>query len=492
MKYFIVLLTIFLITACDNAETPPTDTGGTITGSGDSGATGSTTSGATTGSDSGGTTASTSSGSTTSGSTTGTPPPPPPPPPPTGQFPVFPGCESVDIKTYAFKRDLYVDPVSGSDTNSGLTPQLAFKTLADGSASSRKLKGGDHVHFMAGNHVAMKLSKGPLPLLATNKDWIWLDFKPGSVIPKITMSGVSHFVITGASVNVTAGDAVDFSGDNLILSGANVYGNRPVDAKGWIALTTQGFYSRDGACVTVLNSSFKILRQGMTVYKNLPAYPANSMKVLFADNIIEEASYDFTRAIGSDVIIKNNKVTGGYIGPAQGDPGHDDLFQGFAIGGPVFENITIEGNTFIDKSPLNQFSADYQGISVFDGLYKHMIIRKNIVVGGAFHGISISWGDDILIENNTVVSSYYDASGNLGTRNFWVGVFKGKGGQLPTNIRIRNNLASQFAGTTQITENVNNLVVKHTDYVAFDPKTATYDFNLKPTSAAFGKGAGAL
>lgn len=383
---------------------------------------------------------------------------------------VYPGCDTIDTKTFKFTREIYVDPAKGEQ----LVP-------AD-------IKGGDHIHLLAGKHSTIYFNKWKTASLVGNPTWIWFDFATGAEVPSIQLGDISHVLITNPIVRVLSDEAIALNMKQAIVTGARVVG--PTHTK--LTPDTTGFSTRNGYCVAVLNSSFRNLRSGMSTLSDALTFPANETKVLFQGNTIRNVSRDFSRAISSSVKIVNNKFTGGYLGDIQGDENHDDLFQGFALDGAVFENITIEGNTMIDRNTASKLQADYQGISVFDGLYKHVVIRKNIVVGGAYHGIAMLWGEDVLIENNTVVSSHYGATGVLDDRKFWVGVFAGKLGQAPVGIKVRNNLANYFNGMDKASENTNNIVVKASDYVAFDPKNNKFDFHLKPTSAALGKGAGAL
>lgn len=384
-------------------------------------------------------------------------------------FPVYQGCESVDLRTQKFAREVYIDP-----TKAQMVP-------AD-------IKPGDHIHLLPGKHQAMYFNKWKTPALVGNPTWIWFDFAKGAETPNIAMLDISHVVITNPTVNVLSDEAITMSVKQGIVSKANVKG--PTHTK--VLPDTTGFTTRNGFCVAVLDSTFRSLRSGMSTLSDALTFPLNATNTLFQGNTIKNVSGDFSRAISSSVKIYKNCFTGGYLGDAQGDGNHDDMFQGFALGGQVFENLTIEENTMIDINSNSKLQAEYQGISVFDGLYKNVIIRKNIVVGGAYHGISMLWGDNVLIENNTVVSSHVDASGVLDNRNFWVGVFKGKSGELPIGVKVRNNLANNFSGLELASENTNNIVVKPSDYVAFDPKNNKFDFHLKPTSLAFGKGSGAL
>ena len=68
----------------------------------------------------------------------------------------------------------------------------------------------------------------------------------------------------------------------------------------------------------------------------------------------------------------------GYVSGSAGDGNHDDFIQGFAQKGAVFENILIEENFLLDRSSNTRaLLSDYQGIAIFDCLFRNVTIGRS-------------------------------------------------------------------------------------------------------------------
>ena len=490
MKY-ILIVTFLIMTGCTK-DTPPSTTGGETSGSVSGGestgsgetsgesagvtsgestggeTSGSTTAGETSGSEGGGeTTASTSGGSsgggsTSGGSTSGGTTPTPPPQPTTGTYPVFQGCSQVSS---TFKNTYTVS----------------------GSFDPKKVLPGTHVKFPVGTYGNISLIVGQQPQLAKNTEWVWLDFTPGSKVGIIDIRGLSHILITGASasgqgqfksvIDVGYGSDNIVIADNVVSSGTNL---SMTDAE-WKALAS-GIDVGETTCASVLRNKLTLVRHGFGINSNIATYPANSCKILIQENELQHFSADGARMNCSDLIFRKNKFLDGWL-DASVDGNHDDMIQGFALNGKVFENILVEENTFIDRySAQNTKPGNYQGVSIFDGLFKNVTVRKNVVSGGAYHGISLYGTDTGLIENNTVISS-------TGLKTYWISTPASKNGGASKNITVRNNLANRLTVSPAWVVNANNFVVSQPaqEFVLWPT-----DYHLKTSSQFYGKGAGAL
>ncbi|MES2854586.1 MAG: right-handed parallel beta-helix repeat-containing protein, partial [Bdellovibrionota bacterium] len=182
----------------------------------------------------------------------------------------------------------------------------------------------------------------------------------------------------------------------------------------------------------------------------------------------------------------NNRILDIYLSAADGDANHDDAVQGFALNGAIYDNVIIE-NTYIveSTSATRPFKATHQGISVFDGLYTNMKVRGNVVLAGGYHGISIYGGKNVVIEKNTVISTYPG-------RTLWISAPKSKEGVLPDNTIVQNNVASSYTLASGV-QSINNFTVSNpsASFVQFDLSNALYDLHPAAGSAIYGKGAGA-
>lgn len=408
---------------------------------------------------------------------------PPPPSATNGVYKVYSGCE---LPPTSFSRNLYIDAVNGIDATGRGAANAPFQSL-NYVISNKLIQSGDHVVVLPGNYISFSLNATQLP---ASSSWTWFDFQPGANISGLSFSQVARVLITGASIQKTSGDIVSLSStqqvvvaDNFIYSSSAAAGSLTVAE--WMALG-DAVYVRDGLCNSIYRNQVRNVRFGFVMNTTKTTYPANSMKGLVEENEMQGFSADASRGIGSDLIFRKNKFVDGYASMAEGDANHDDMFQGFALNGAVFENLVVEDNYMLDRSSSGRAHvSDYQGISIFDGLYKNVVVRRNIVLTGAYHGISMYGLDNVLIENNTVATT----SG----KSLWIGIFNSKTGVVPVNNIVRNNLARQFTGMN-LAVNTNNIAIANpsASYVSFDLVNGVFDLHLKSSDPAYGLGTGAL
>lgn len=401
-------------------------------------------------------------------------------------YPVYSKCEQ---PSSTFLRTVYVDAALGNDLTADGTLIKPYKTLTT-LVAKKDLKGGDHLIVAKGHYVFPVLSKYNYPSLVGNTSWVWFEFKPGSVVSSIDMRDLSRVEFTGVTVTgLTSGDLVAFTNmQQVVFADSTVKGSlkkaSELTAKEWLALPN-GISASGGHCLSFSGNTISNIRLGVNFFTDVATYPDNGMQALFINNKILGFSGDASHGIASDLTFKNNKFIDGYLSEADGDLNHDDMFQGFALNGAVFQNLVIEGNLMEDRtSQTRKFLSDYQGISIFDGLYKNVVVKNNTVIVGAYHGISMFGVNGLKITNNTVVSSYN------GTQDLWIGLFPSKSGLNPVSNTVSSNLAPKFMGTDLGTF-TNNWNILPSDFVSFG-FNSPLDMHLKTTSSAYGKGAGAL
>ena len=404
-----------------------------------------------------------------------TPTPVPLPPPSTGKYPTYPGCETPE--GYAYKRTLTVQ-----------SSQL--QSMLD----SKQIQSGDHVIIQAGTSGRISIAGNKHTQLTSATEWTWLDFQGTQTNGISIQNGASKILVTGMSAlhkskngfvtHIVSSKDVVIANNSIQSSTTN-----NLTIAEWKSLSS-GIWSRTGNCVSLINNNITNVRHGINITTDISQPPANNSFVLAEGNTIKNLSADGFRMNASKVIIRNNKILDGYVSGADGDGNHDDFIQGFALNGSVFQDILVEGNYFIENtSPLTKpFPSTYQGISIFDGIFKNVTVRKNIVLSGAYHGISLNGVQTGLIEKNTIINT-------TDGRGLWIQAGCSKNGACATNMTIKYNLAPKFKSMSGSTLSNNYVVDKSTasqHFNLFDYNNGSYDFSLKPSSAFYATGAGAL
>jgi peptidoglycan hydrolase-like protein with peptidoglycan-binding domain len=426
--------------------------------------------------------------------TTTPPVPPAPPTPPTppgtpgtlsGNYPVAPS------KTYL--REIYIDPKNGQDTGDGSAAK-PFKSFENAS-TQKKLKQGDHIILLAGNHGAIKVNKYTSPTLVGGKSWSWIEFRAGATAQSMTIQHTSNWIITKAEVVsrnkpplwalVVATDSENIIfADSLVASATSNSGWSKSD---WMDANSGIFY-RNVICGSIIRNQVTNIRHGIsaTTDTNSPTPSKNSVKVLIQDNRVQHVSADGIRPIGSDIKVAKNYIADFYVSGNDGDGNHDDGIQNWALNGSVYGNIELDSNWIQESTNANRpWQSDIQGIGNFDGLIKDFRITNNVVLVSAWHGIAVYGADGAVVKNNTV------ANPSANGRNTWILSSKSKGNTLPKNVTISNNIAVVVNGhgDTKMTDNI--LVKAPKDvFQAFNPGNNQINLTAKNGSPIFGKNVG--
>jgi parallel beta-helix repeat protein len=406
-------------------------------------------------------------------------------------YPVYPGC-AAPATSYA--RTVYVDPAAG-DTGDGSSAK-PFGALG-ATLAKKKIAPGDHVVVLPGDHGLVQVSKYQNPELVGATSWIWLDFQTGATAKGLRIGDMANWLITRAEVSADRSATPNAlftvtSSHDVVLTDAHLY--TVEDAKAWTAnewinTAADGVFLRNGGCLSVVRTKVLNTRFGVAILTDAKARPDTSMKVLVQGNEIANFSADGLRPIASDVIIRDNYVHDVYVSAADGDDNHDDGLQMWALDGATYDNVRIEHNwvqeTTDAKRPLQN---DLQGISQFDGVSTNVVITDNVVLAGAYHGISLYGCQDSTIAHNTVANP----GGN--GHKLWVGVFDRKDGTPSKNLTVTDNAATTFtlATTTIGFVNTNNVAVPDPSatYTTFDTAGMVFDLTPKVGSVLAGKGAG--
>lgn len=440
------------------------------------------------------------------------PPPPPPPPPPLpepeeepepeptvpppaaedpGTFATYSGCEA---PARSYERTVYIDPKAGSDTGTGSAGQ-PYRTLT-AALAYKKLRPGDHVVLLPGDHGDVFMSDARNTELANASTWLWIEFQSGATAKRMDLRGAVRWLITGAEVSpgVSAkGNIVVLrDGSNVVFADGYLYNAKSSAGWGvaeWLAAST-AMAITGTKCSAVVGTTIKNVRHGiMAGNGTTSATPsANSMKFLAHDNWLQYLSGDGMRAIGSDMKLSSNYIADLFVGPDQGDDNHDDGIQSYALNGAVYENIVIDRNWFQEATDYSHpYAKNTQGINSFGGTLRDVRIANNIVISSHYHGITWYELQDSVIEKNTVVNPTNNG------RKTWILVKEGKDGELPVNVTVRNNAAAQVSVHPTGATGINNITVAdpYATYTQIDPARNIYNLRPKAGSVLDGAGAGA-
>ncbi|RVU07555.1 right-handed parallel beta-helix repeat-containing protein [Novosphingobium umbonatum] len=196
----------------------------------------------------------------------------------------------------------------------------------------------------------------------------------------------------------------------------------------------------------------------------------NSRLVFITGNQIDRFLHDGIDFGSSHMVITDNRLTN-RINAGDAKAVHPDFMQGQPPGafGPTptpVADIRIERNFgIVQTTPDLPFAhlADpsfvVQGINIFDGDWTRVVIRNNVIITHAFHGITLMGAHDSQIVNNTVISD-----GSSERTLPWIGVYPSKpetGSTPSSNVLVANNISSGLhieAGSRAITV-AHNLVL---------------------------------
>ncbi|HYF29409.1 MAG TPA: peptidoglycan-binding protein [Candidatus Paceibacterota bacterium] len=415
-------------------------------------------------------------------------------PGPSKNYQVYQGCEA-PAKSYA--RVVYIDPQHGLDTGDG-SSAAPLRTL-QAAFSAKKLRAGDHVVLMPGNHGEYTGDgRYNQSGLFTTPNWIWLDFQEGAVMGRLELRNISRILITNPEFNPSAkvGQMLLVSGGtDLVVADGEFYSIKNSgnwSASDWLGKTSSGIFVRNHRCASVLDNKLRNVAFGISISTDGFPTSDNAARALVARNEIIGFQGDGIRPNASDVSVRDNRIIESMLGAADGDANHDDGIQIFALNGHEFSNIRIENNWIQETtSGSRPMIGSLQGIGHFDGIIKDSVVRNNVVLVSAYWGIALSGPKDSIIEKNTAVNS---ASFSRGVRIAANATKATWGSVPPQNTIVRDNVAQVFFTTTGTVTASNNVVVGQdmsNVFVTFDKANGTYDLRPKPGGPLDGKGAGA-
>lgn len=347
------------------------------------------------------------------------------------------------------------------------------------------------------HEAGLSLHSGHKNFLNESAPWVTIVGEGDASIGSIGLSYVKNIRFTGLNISKeTTGNLVStYDTENIIfdhnyISGGSDY--KTWDAQKWQQIAS-GMMLRRGKCSTAYRNELENLRMGIQAYvrDNDMTQEIQSLKVLIKNNLIKNISADFMRPLGSDITLDGNIGLDHYVSGADGDANHDDFIQGFAYPiGTEFSNVKITNNFYQSSTDITRpYQSAGQGVVIFDGLYTNFLIENNTLISDHWHGITVFWGRDGVIKNNTVMA-LDDTTG----RYMWIQSEKDKSGKHnPENVVVTNNVANRFRlnANTVGRDNVTVNRVEVADHlVEFSPYELTFDAALKEDSLYYQESAG--
>jgi hypothetical protein len=375
----------------------------------------------------------------------------------------------------------------GTTTGGGSTAGGTTWNSFDALMASGQVSGGDRIFLMDGYHgpILIKDMKFNSPVLIAPVSG------QTAQVDSILVMNSNNVTFDGLKVWATSANAgsgalirsytntqdINFTGLDVraVADSGNYMGWSQAE---WLANQRVGFQV-DGTNISVTKNRLTGL------YHGILSLGGNA---LIEENIVDGFAGDGMRALGDNSIVRRNKVQNCF----QINKNHADAFQSFSRGptgkpgtGTV-HNLTIEDNKFFEwvSSTSNPLRCKLQGVGMFDGMFDGVIVRNNLIISRAYHGITIAGALNSQIVNNTVISALGKAD-----RYPWVKVAPHKNGTLSNNVTIANNMATNIKSVTDPTRNIlvtDNVIVKSPG--AEFTSLSQFDYSLKSTSSGANTG----
>lgn len=308
---------------------------------------------------------------------------------------------------------------------------------------------GDTLLLASGDYGRLDLSG------LANRDFVTIAAAPGARVffTEVDLSGASHFVMRGIAVRgarashgtrlITTHIPGPVRADNLVFEGIDVSSDLP------IATTRPDDFSvrapdgimLAGDCLALTGSRLHDLESAVNIFRG--------RKVTVANNSIFDFSVDGIQFSGREIFIRDNDIFDQWPMP---DPLHPDCMQGQPPDGQIFGPVSISGNLCIRalaSEPRERFDATrpldrfgWHGIGIFDGRWRGMTIRCNLILPAAQQGLAIYGLSGALVEYNIVAGLTDDEPS-------WIAAMPSREGRQPVDVLIRENRATAYLNAVQ-------------------------------------------
>lgn len=368
-------------------------------------------------------------------------------------------------------------------TDYSIAPKGGDFASVPAALKSGRLMGGDRLLLAPGSHGPLTVRAGAFdpPLIISSQipeapahvDLLRVETGSGIVLrdlqvwPKSRQKGRPTLVLG-------LREASDIRFERLDIRG----GPQAMDYYGWgredwtTTWRMKGAYL-GGADMVLADSTITAVSTGIGV---------GGARAQVIGNEVRGFSRDGLRGFGEGAVFRGNTVRD----CIRVDGNHDDGFQSWTGRGGApdeIRNITLDGNRIFEwtGAPDHPLRCHLQGISMFNGPYRDMVIQNNLVVIRAAHGITIKDGINARIVNNTVIQ----IGGAKNDRPWIMEKREDVSADAPGNL-IANNLSTALKLAWKRGPGARNIVVRQPHRIFMDP--SSFDFRLKPDSGLIGAG----
>ncbi len=291
----------------------------------------------------------------------------------------------------------YYVATTGNDSNSGLSPSAAWRTIQH---AANVIQPGDTAMVAAGNYAErVRVTRS-----GAADELMDFEAQPGAsvVVRGFEVDGdyvrVAGFEITNQSTTEPTGFGVYVTGSNDVIDGNYVH---DLYFEGIVISGSGGAASSATARNTVSNN--RIVRAAMAgihvegqssvVERNeisaTRQYPSGGPRRNGADA-------DGIRFFGSGHVLRSNYIHDIQYGTAENPDPHIDCFQTW---GPA-SNITIERNLCVWPSTSESTDNEASSIESLDGTVSQLLYRNNVFVNMR-QGLNVSDTTGLKVLNNT-------------------------------------------------------------------------------------------
>lgn len=311
------------------------------------------------------------------------------------------------------------------------------------------IRSGDTLLLASGDYGTLDLSG------LANRGFVTIAAAEGAKprFTSIDLSGASHFVLRGITVQgaapirgrhlVSSYAPGPLRADNLVLDNMEIASALPISATrpdAFADLAPDGVIL-GGDCLQMTGSRLHDLESAVNVFVG--------RKVTVANNVIRDFSVDGVQFSGRDIVVRDNAIFDQWPTP---DPLHPDCMQGQPPDGQMFGPVTISGNLCVRalaSARRNQIDAaglpdrfGWQGIGTFNGRWRDVTIRCNLVLPDAQHGIALYGMAGALIAHNVV-------AGLSRGEPKWIAAMPSAEGRQPVGVLIKGNRATAYLNAVQ-------------------------------------------
>jgi parallel beta-helix repeat protein len=383
---------------------------------------------------------------------------------------------TVTAAAYPAGNTFYIDPASGSMSNSGSSgspwhtlqevieagfiEMKAYATPYEEGADMITVNGGAHIQggdtliLRSGYHGEIYLRS------ACNERFITIKAQAGHTptVSRVTFLAASRWRLNGVTITQEAAPVYERSTlvsvasgnwhgptDHIIVENCDIYSINDASswsAEQWDTLSCNGI-GCTGEESRFLNNTLRNCNFAISI---------DGKRNLVRGNRVINFAGDGMRGNGHDLVFEYNTVKNCYAVNLN----HDDGFQSFSVNGaPPWERVVLRGNIIINRDdPAQPLQGSLQGIGCFDGFYIDWIIENNVVVVDHWHGISLYGALNCRVMNNTVINPYSD-------RDTWILINPHKDGRPSADCLVRNNITENIIITTGASEDHNYILERN-------------------------------